>query len=277
MRKKCCWCGKAFVPIHHFSKYCSTECIRLSRNKREYTRRSVHHEETLQYQRAYYKRTYIRKSYPAKPCLVCGTIFEPVHHCTKFCSSNCIRIRNCDRVKLARSTNEGRAQGRQYYLQNRERISTRSKLHRRANKQLLADRARLFYLRNPHKRKEYQDKWNQKQPSERFKHYARKSYEQNRDKVLKKGDQLRAAGRLVNSLQQTGVANLTSGSAKHVYKSTPKQREKERQRYLHKKDRISQTTKTKARERSNRKYHENKAALKLVRELEKNSIGALLP
>lgn len=72
MSKICAWCGKEFEPPSKRSDYCTDECARQARLKR---------------QRDYQKQ---RRGTPAtKVCVICGKEFEIKHGNSKTCSEGC--------------------------------------------------------------------------------------------------------------------------------------------------------------------------------------------
>ena len=92
-------------------------------------------------------------NYKPKLCAQCGAEFTPTAPCSTYCTPECFKAKNRERMRKYRTTNKDVTQ--EYYAANRERILKSAREYRQANREDLADKSRKYYQANKDRAAEY--------------------------------------------------------------------------------------------------------------------------
>lgn len=85
-------------------------------------------------------------NYKPKQCKQCGAEFTPTAPRSTYCTPECFKAENRERMRKYRDANKDAA--REYYAANRERILENAREYRQANKQKIRDRKHKYYHAN---------------------------------------------------------------------------------------------------------------------------------
>lgn len=89
------------------------------------------------------------RHFKPKACAWCGTEFTPTAPRSTYCTPECSKAKNRERMRKHRATNKDST--REYYAANREHIRERERAYRNANKEAVNERIRRWRANNPEK------------------------------------------------------------------------------------------------------------------------------
>lgn len=122
-------------------------------------------------------------NYKPKACAWCGTEFTPTAPRATYCTPECLKAKNRERMRKYRDTNKDAA--REYYAANRERILESSREYRQANKEHLNAKHREYYQNNKEHISAQARKYRQAN-KEKINDYKRRHYHANRAHYVEK-------------------------------------------------------------------------------------------
>lgn len=146
------------------------------------------------------------RHFKPKACAWCGTEFTPTAPRATYCTPECFKAKNRERVRKYRDTNKDAA--REYYAANKERILERSREYRQANKERLNAKHREYYQNNKEHISAQARKYRQAN-KEKINDYKRRHYNANRAHHTEKMRKYREAnkGRLREHRRKYDEAN----------------------------------------------------------------------
>lgn len=122
-------------------------------------------------------------NYKPKACAWCGTEFTPTAPRATYCTPECFKAKNRERMRKYRATHKDA--GREYYTANKERILESSREYRQANKERLNAKHREYYQNNKEHISVQARKYRQAN-KEKLNDYKRRHYHANRAHHLEK-------------------------------------------------------------------------------------------
>lgn len=88
------------------------------------------------------------RNFKPKTCAWCGVEFIPTTPRSTYCTPECFKAKNRERMREYRATNKNHAH--EYYATNRERILERSREYRQTHKDEIRNYKRKYYHANKH-------------------------------------------------------------------------------------------------------------------------------
>lgn len=277
MHKKCLICSKLFKCSYHAQTICSEKCKIIRR--REHGLRYAH-------------KTRGRVDF--RPCVTCGHKFHPTTNDIT-CSDDC-RI-----IYRRKVTREG-AQRRRH--DNPNKYSNYRRAWRQANPEKMRQygkntwqktktdpelmrrkqNSESAYYQNNREKRIADTKQYQKQHPDKVRQWRMANQQRINSERNTKHAEVSAAMTLVQALQRDGASALTKPLHPKVLRTPAKELAHKRAIYRADPAKLKERNRNffarhpeKRSEYTQRRQAKRQAALKLVRELEKNSIGALLP
>lgn len=130
--------------------------------------------------------------YKPKLCAQCGAEFTPTAPRSTYCTPECFKAKNRERMRKYRATNKGHAH--KYYVANRERILENAKEYRQANREHLLAKRREYYQNNKERAAEYAATYHQNN-KEKIADYKRRHYRANKEHYADRARKYREANK----------------------------------------------------------------------------------
>lgn len=153
-------------------------------------------------------------NYKPKQCKKCGAEFTPTGPRSTYCTPECFKAKNRERMRKYRDTNKDAA--REYYAANRERILENAREYRQANKEHLNANHRKYYQDNAERLAEYYAAYRQAN-KQKIRDRKRKYYHANKEAVNERIRRWRA-----NNPDKVGAATARRAKAELEGNATPK-------------------------------------------------------
>lgn len=130
--------------------------------------------------------------YKPKPCAQCGAEFTPTAPRSNYCTPECIKAKNRERMRKYRDTNKDRA--REYYAANREKILESAREYRQANRERLNANHRKYYQDNKERFAEYDTAYRQAN-KQKIRDRKRRYYHTNKEAIAEATRRYREANK----------------------------------------------------------------------------------
>lgn len=130
--------------------------------------------------------------YKPKLCAQCGAEFTPTAPRSTYCTPECFKAKNRERMRKYRATNKGHAH--KYYVANRERILESAKEYRQANREHLLAKRREYYQNNKERAAKYAATYRQNN-KEKIAYYKRRHYRANKEHYADRARKYREANK----------------------------------------------------------------------------------
>ena len=132
------------------------------------------------------------RHFKPKACAWCGTEFTPTAPRATYCTPECFKAKNRERMRKYRDTNKDAA--REYYAANKERILENAREYRQTNKERLNTNHRKYYQDNTERLAEYYAAYRQAN-KQKIRDRKRKYYHANKEAIAEATRRYREANK----------------------------------------------------------------------------------